>query len=306
MIMNFISKKCGSLLILVFSVLIYSCKSSDEEVPHHLESRLMQIQTESTLMPVQVLEFSEDGRPISETNRTFIYDANRHLIESTEDTGRFILSTYYSYSNDKLIRYDTPAIGSSDAVIRVNGEITYEDLIITRTAIVDGEIQYLQKYTFLSDDYRHIARIEGIPGANTSLIINLFDYEYDADFNLVTVKEFEINPITSDPELKYTYTIEYDEMKNPFFQFMGQNPIVYGLMSFSFDTSTLSVGTAIDPMVRRNGQHNITKVTRTNTVSGSTFLWNFDYVYNVDGYPIEKKRIDENGDFGYTSIYSYY
>lgn len=256
-----------------------------------------------------MIEFSEDGRPISETNRSFVYNANNQLTRSVVENSWFILATNYSYDGDLLTTYNTPSIGSNDVVVEYAGEISYENSSIRRSVSLDEEILYLVNYTFLSTDYKYLTKKEVVYFNPNSVRDNkLYEYEYNADFNLIAVKDSDVNPTTGNAVLKYSYAIEYDEMKNPFGQFANHNPIVFGLMRFTFDETSKYVSETIgvDAMVRRNGNHNITAVSQVNVNSGDTFNWNFEYVYNADDYPTEKMGIDENGVRIYTMAYRYY
>lgn len=298
-------RKCCVLFISTFCLLNYSCKSSDDEIPQSLDSRLMEIQMERG-SEIIITEFSEDGRPISETNRSFIYDTNNQLIESVDEAGGVVLPTNYSYNNDLLVTYDFSVIGGSDGVSQVSTEISYEDTSVTRTAYHEGEIRWWQIYTFMSTDYKYLIRKEAIWAPNNVGVNELFEYDYDADFNLISVHHSEVDPNTGNVEFKYNYNFEYDNMKNPFERFINHNALVFGLLRFPFDSEPLVLLTATDPMVRRNGNHNITKVSQVNVNSGSTFDWIYEYVYNADGYPAEKMRIDQNGERIYNLTYSYY
>jgi hypothetical protein len=225
---NSLFRKGCVLLIATFCLLNYSCKSNDETAVLPADLILMEIQMERG-SEIIITEFSEDGRPISETNRGFSYDANNQLIELVDSTGGWFFPTYYSYNNDLLVTYDYSVIGGSDGTSQVHTEVSYEDTSVTRTAFRDGDIFWRKIYTFMSTDYKYLIRKEAILAPNVG-INNLYEYDYDADFNLITVHHSEVDPNTGNVELKYNYNFEYDDMKNPFEQFINHNPLVFGLL----------------------------------------------------------------------------
>jgi hypothetical protein len=146
-----------------------------------------------------------------------------------DSTGGWFFPTYYSYNNDSLVTYDYTVIGGSDGTSQVHTEVSYEDTSVTRTAFRDGDIFWRKIYTFMSTDYKYLIRKEAILAPNVG-INNLYEYDYDADFNLITVHHSEVDPNTGNVELKYNYNFEYDVMKNPFEQFINHNPLVFGLL----------------------------------------------------------------------------
>ncbi len=139
---NYLFRKGCVLLISTFCLLNYSCKSNDEEVPLEADLILEEIQMERGSETI-IMEFSEDGRPILETNKSFIYNANNQLIESVDSAGGWFFPTNYSYNNDLLVTYDYTVIGSSGGTSQVHTEISYEDTSVTRTAFYEGETVFL-------------------------------------------------------------------------------------------------------------------------------------------------------------------
>jgi hypothetical protein len=93
---NYLFRKGCVLLISTFCLLNCSCKSNDETVLLQADLILEQIQMDRGSETIMI-EFSEDGRPISETNRSFVYNANNQLTRSVVENSWFILATNYSY-----------------------------------------------------------------------------------------------------------------------------------------------------------------------------------------------------------------
>ncbi|MBV1922693.1 MAG: hypothetical protein KUG68_01550 [Flavobacteriaceae bacterium] len=299
------SKKYGVLLVSMLSMFIFSCNSDDESTPLLADLILNEIHVESGGETI-ITEFAEDGRPISASNRSFSYDNNNQLIEEVKENDWFTLPTNYSYNNDVLVSYDYSVIASSDGVSQVHVEVAYNDNIVTLTAFHENEFSGSLTYTFMSPDYKYLIKKETNLVSEPSTPDKIYEYEYDIDFNLISVDESEINPNTGTIELIYNYIFEYDDKKNPFELFSNHNAIVFGFFRFSFDNELFSFETAINPIVRRSGNHNITKVSRVDVNGGNTSVWDYDYVYNSSDFPTKKKRTNDDGLVIFEIDFSYY
>lgn len=306
MIKNFIFRKFGVLLISVLGIFIFSCSSDDESAPLLADLILKEIQVEMGGSEDFITEFAEDGRPVLGNYRSFIYNSNNQLIESIMEDNSFAQPTNYSYNNDLLVSYDYSVIGSDDGVSQVHVEIMYNDNVVTLTAFHENEFSWRFTYTFMSTNYKYLIKKETNGVSEPSTPDKVYEYEYDIDFNLISVDESEINPNTGTIELMYNYIIEYDDKKNPFKLFSNHNSLVFGFLRFTFDLQLFSLETGTNPMVRRNGNHNITKIIRVDVNSGNSVDWDYDYVYNTDGYPTKKTRINDNGVLIFEIDFNYY
>jgi len=306
--MKWIVKKFGVLLMSCCMVVFISCSTdSDSETGVNVEDENTEVNLVLKKINFQFIgdtqnfiEFSEAGLPVSGNVNTFSYDLENRLIENTFMVFiDAIMPRTYIYEEDLLVGLNTPSMGSSDGVSIQEGDILYEDGNRVIHSFNDGGLSY----TFTDNTYNHILSLGRYEGENSSNFFKRFDYVYDANMKLVLVNEYDMDEASEEEIHKYTYDIEYDTKMNPYYKFQEHHPIVFNLLKFDFDSSTLEF---IEPHLRRNANHNVTSILRTRLSDGSVYSYTFDYEYNEDDYPTLRNRYLGNGNLFNILHFEYY
>jgi len=305
--MKWIVKKFGVLLMSCCMLVFLSC-STDSETDVNVEDENTEVNLVLKKVNFQFegddgqnfIEFSETGLPVSGSVNTFSYDSENRLIENTF-LGGFgsIMPRSYIYEENILVGLNTPSIGSSDGVSIQQGDILYEDGNRVIHSFNDGGLSY----NFTDDTFNHILSLGRYEGDNSSNLFKRYDYVYDSEINLVLVNEYDMDETTGEEIHRYTYDIEYDTKMNPYYKFQEHHPIVFNLLGFDFDSSTLNF---IEPHLRRNAKHNVISILRTRLNDGSEYIYSFDYDYNEDDYPTLRYRYHGNGNLLNTLHFEYY
>ena len=295
-----------NIIFILFLVTFLSCSTDSETVVIEDDENtevnldLKKVNFQFTDDTQYFIDFSETGLPVSGNVNTYSYDSEIRLIENTF-LGGFgsIMPRSYIYDEDMLVGLNTPSMGITDVVTIQEGDILYDEGNKVIHSFNDGGLSY----TFIDDSYNLILSLGRYEGENSNNFHQRYDYVYDSEMNLVSVNEYDIDQTTGDEYHKYTYDILYDIKLNPFYKFQEHHPIVFNLLGFDFDSSTLEF---IEPHLRRNAKHNVVSILRTRLNDGSEYNYSFDYEYNEDDYPIMRNRYHGDGSLLNTLHFEYY
>ncbi len=299
-------KKILNFVILL--LFLTGCSSDDSTTNTEIEAQLPALKSTQTNMffgaPADwYMEFAEDGRPTSTEDYSFSYDANNQLIENINinfSGGTDYSETRrYEYENGQLNRFDFTSFLSSDGIGWIFGDIAIDGRVVEHQ-IFDGSRVY--RYTFLDEDYRYLEMIERFNFNSSDEPIERYEYEYDDQMRMIACKEYGIHAVSNELVFRATYNITYDDKNNPLhLAFKDHDPLVFGLITFRRDRSTLYF---LESHLRRNMANNVTSIERE-YLSGNTYSWDYEYTYTSDDLPLTRRRVLD-GTITDEVIYDYY
>ncbi|GAB5400002.1 MAG: hypothetical protein Aureis2KO_15870 [Aureisphaera sp.] len=295
------------LFMVIFSV---GCSSEDKNsVEETIELEPSALESAHVLQffedPVEwILEFEEDGKPISGPNYEFSYDAQNRMTEKKivilEGGWDFSQTWRYGYQNGLLSNLDNTSILSSDGIGWVYGEMVFNGRIVERRVFDNTQII---RYTFIDKSLGLLERFEYIDLGQSTEPYHYFEFEYSDEFLLLQCKEYRTNDV-GDATLHNVFEISYDDKINPYYNaFKDYNPLIYGFFQLRQDRNSLY---PLEPFLRSNMPNNVVSILRTNQISGNTYQWDYQFTYNDENLPLTKTRIIDDQTTWDEEEYNYY
>lgn len=283
------------LLLFLTFLFIISCLEDTEEKNEKKAQKLIKTISVSKPDDPRLYTYNNAGQIESVTNKlhsfqNYRYDKNGDLILDGETIG----SVTFSYSFDKKGRIIKQTKKKSQEYLELIFKDSIRKVEVNKHSGLNNHFEIISKFELTLDSKGRIIKIENFGTINKNLVEQKetirkpkrFDYkiiEYDARGNMIK-NEAILNRKTRKIE-----RIKYDNKVNPYYAIhKDYNSLKYyvnnynGILYNAYN-SVLSPNNRIEEQIEFESQEGKFKV-------------NTEYIYNEEGYPIYKKRTNNNKD----------